>query len=80
MTKKYYAPASHLSAAHQALYERQEDLGRHLKYAEARKVLIHSPGFTFSKGKSSQDLLEDLAEHKFVTLDAMAELVTVSSL
>jgi len=79
MSKQYKSPASHLSAAHQALYERQEELGRHLNYKQARKVLLHAPGFTFGRGKSSQDLLEDLAKHNFVTLDAMAELVSVKS-
>ena len=77
MSKQYKSPASHLSAAHQVLYERQEELGRHLNYKEARRVLINAPGLTFGKGKSSGDLFKDLARHNFITLDAMAELVSV---
>jgi hypothetical protein len=80
MAPRYKMRPTDLSTAHQALYERQEKLGRYLSYKEVAKVLLSAPGFTFGKGNSSQDCLEDLAKHNFIALDRKALRVFVFSL
>jgi len=73
----YREPPSRLSAAHQALYNRQEKLDRYLTYDEAERTLLHAPGFTFGEGKIVNDLLRELERYHLVTCDGLAERVFV---
>ena len=76
--KAIYAPASAMSAAHEALYQLQTSRnGKYLTYDQAIKVLLSAPGFTFGTGGTASSFLEGLAEWNFVTVDSVAERVTV---
>lgn len=77
MAKEYETPLWILKKAHSALYERQQKLGRNLKYAEARSVLIRSPGFPLGAGNSAQDLLDDLDRYRLVNLNPQVKEVYV---